>query len=313
MKKSKAVEFLKQFNESLVQEIPRRVLGKTGVSVSILGLGGQGALESHGDAKNCVKIIRKALELGVTYFDTSPIYDDSELYYGEALRGDRKKIFLATKTDDRTRDGSLRTLDRSLKRLKTDHIDLWQIHHLESMKDAAEAVRKGGALDALREMQKQGVVRFIGITGHDHPDALLYAMLKADFDVVLCPVNACERNMKPSFIDTVVPRANEREMGIVGMKVFAQGHIFKGGGLSTEEALIYAMSHKVSTVIAGMDSVQQLEECVSIAKKFSIAKAAILRAIEAKTKDHVKYGCFYRRENGGYGSQEDLTTVSAEE
>ena len=304
---------LQQFNSLLSKEaktdIPRRQLGKTGVQVSIFGLGGQGALESHGDEENCIKIIRRAVELGVNYFDTSPIYEDSEGYCGLALGKDRKNIFLATKTDDRTRDGSLRLLEKSLKRLNTDYIDLWQIHHLEGMDDAAAATKKGGALDALKEMKDQGVVKFLGITGHDHPDALLYAMLKYDFDVVLCPANACEKNVKPSFLNTVVPYANKKEMGIVGMKVFAQGHIL-GGDVTAEEALIYAMSQKVSTVIAGVDSIEQLERCVDIARKFIPINETLQQAIEGKTAPRAEHGCFYRREFGGYGSKEELTTIN---
>jgi aryl-alcohol dehydrogenase-like predicted oxidoreductase len=304
---------LQQFNHLLSKEakpiIPCRQLGKTGIQVSIFGLGGQGALESHGDEDNCVKIIRRAIELGVTYFDTSPIYESSEDYYGAALGKDRKNIFLATKTDDRTRDGSLRLLEKSLKRLKTDYIDLWQIHHLEDMDDAAAATKKGGALDALKEMKDQGVVKFLGITGHDHPDALLYALLKHDFDTVLCPANACERNVKPSFLDTVILYANKKEMGVIGMKVFSQGHIL-GGDVTAEEALIYAMSQKVSTVIAGCDSIEQLENCVGIARKFVPINETLQRAIERKTAPRADHGCFYRREFGGYGSQEDLTTVN---
>lgn len=306
----KSLLALQQFNYLLSKQeekdIPTRPLGKTGVQVSIFGLGGQGALESHGDADNCVKIIRRAVELGVSYMDTSPVYDESEEYYGEALGDDRKKIFLATKTDDRTRDGSMKLLEKSLKRLKTDHVDLWQLHHLENMDEAAKACGKDGALQALKEMQEQKVVRFLGITGHDHPDALLYAMLEHPFDVVLCPVNACDRNVQPAFLDTVVPLANKREMGVVGMKVFAQGHMFHKKLVSPEEALVYALSQRVATVIAGCDDVDQLEFCVEVAKRFSPANETILREIEKKTKKIARHACFYRREFGGYESRDKL-------
>jgi aryl-alcohol dehydrogenase-like predicted oxidoreductase len=145
-------------------QIPTRKLGKTEFDVPILSLGGQGSLESQGNMKNCVKIIRRAYELGVCYCDSSPIYKDSELYYGEALDGIRKKVFLASKSDDRTRDGSLKLIEKSLKRLRTDYLDLWQIHHLDNISDVNQVSRKDGALQAFVEMKEQKVVRFIGFT-----------------------------------------------------------------------------------------------------------------------------------------------------
>ena len=298
---------LRDLFEQKAGTMPERELGKTGVKVPILSLGGQGSLESQGNEKNCVEIIQRAYELGIRYFDSSPIYDDSELYYGKAIGGFRKKIFLATKTDDRTRDGSLKFIEKSLKRLKTDYIDLWQIHHLDTMKDVDQATAADGALQALLEMQEQGVVKYLGFTGHQYPDVLMEMMKRHKFDTVLCPVNAADKNMDPSFIETVVRAASRRSIGIIGMKVFAQGFIFDPKGITTTwEALAYALSQPVSTVIVGIDTIGQLEENVAIAKSFTSMEAARQRYIESKTKDNVRRGCFFRGEFGGYKSREKL-------
>ncbi len=150
--------------------MPKRKLGKTGYDVGVFSLGGQGSLETQ---KGNIDIIIRAYELGVNYFDTSPIYGPSEDLYGKALAGFRNKIFLATKTEKRDRDGALKDIEKSLKRLKTDYIDLWQIHHLENHDEINKICGKNGALKALLEMKEQGVVKFLGITGHEDPKPLL--------------------------------------------------------------------------------------------------------------------------------------------
>lgn len=297
---------LKLLHEQKTGGIPRQPFGKIG-QVSIISLGGQGSLEQQGDEDNCIKIIRRAYELGINYFDTAPVYGPSEDYYGKALKGIRNKIILATKTDDRTRDGSLKLIEKSLKRLKTDYIDLWQLHHLDNIDEVNQITGKDGALQALLEMQEQGVVKHLGFTGHQDPKILMEMMKRHKFDSVLCPVNASDRNMNPSFIDTVVKAAKRREMGIVGMKVFSQGYIFHPRGITTTwEALYYAMSQPASTLIVGIDTIGQLEENVALAKSFTKLTKTQLDYIESKTKDSIRRGSFFRKEFGGYDSQKQL-------
>lgn len=287
--------------------LPTRPLGSTGQQVTIFGLGGQGSLETQGGEKNCINIIQIAYELGVNYFDTAPIYGPSEDYYGKAIKNFRKNIFLATKTDDRTRDGSLSLLETSLKRLKTDYIDLWQIHHLDRMSEIDQVSAKNGALQALIEMKEEGVVKNIGITGHERPSILQEMMKRHDFDAVLCPVNAADIHMKKPFIKTVLPDAQRRGVGIIGMKVFAQGHIFDEKGLTTTWApLSYAISQPVSTVIVGCDSPEQLRANVAVAKSFTQLGKEKLREIESMTKGYERRACFFRSEYGGYPSQKKL-------
>jgi aryl-alcohol dehydrogenase-like predicted oxidoreductase len=282
-------------------------LGKIGFDVTILGLGGQGSLEHHGGEKNCIKIIQRAFDLGINYFDTSPIYGPSEIYYGKAMGSFRKKIFLATKTDDRTRNGSLRFLERSLKRLKTDYIDLWQIHHLDKIEEVNEVSRKGGALEALTKMKDEGVVRNLGFTGHENPEILEEMSKRFDFDTILMPVNAAERHVKPSFIEKMIPIANSKGLGITGMKVFTQGYIFNKDGLTTTwEPLHYALSQDIDTIIVGCDNPAQLEENILIAKMFKKLDPSELKEIENKTKSYVRAACFFRSKFGGYDSKKKL-------
>jgi aryl-alcohol dehydrogenase-like predicted oxidoreductase len=308
---NEAIQYLSDLSNKRVRvatnniPMPKRQLGVTGHNVSIFSLGGQGSLEQQGDKDNCIEIIRRAYDLGVNYFDTSPIYGPSEDYYGEALQGIRDQVFLATKTEKRDYDGSMRNIEESLKRLKTDYVDLWQIHHLESIEEAKLA--KDGALKALIEMKEHGVVKNLGFTGHDHPDALLYMMDAYPFDTVLCPVNAAEVHMEPSFINDVVSEANRRRMGIIGMKIFSQGFIFHPDGITTTwEPIVYALSQNISTIIVGCDTVAQLEENVSIAKAFYKLHYGQQQEIERKTKDYLERSNFFRREFGGYDSQKEL-------
>src|SRR5271168_2514264 len=146
--------------------IPTRPLGKTGRQVTLFGLGGEGVLRTWGQDRAAAQVITRALEQGVTYCDTAPAYSGSLDYYGAALGERRGQVFLASKTHDRTRDGSLRLLDESLARARTDHLDLWQLHDLRTPRDLQMIFGKGGALEALIEAREQGRVKFLGLTGH---------------------------------------------------------------------------------------------------------------------------------------------------
>ena len=295
-------------NEDIRQkELPTRKLGKTGFNVPIISLGGQGLLGTQGNKKNCVKIIERAFELGIRLMDTAPIYGESEDIYGIGLKPFRKKIFLATKTHKRDRSGSLRLIEKSLKRLKTDYLDLWQIHHIDTMEDVNESTGKDGALQALIEMKEQKVVRNIGFTGHECPKLLVEMTKRHDFDTVLCAVNPADKYVNPSFIETILPVANKNKMGIIGMKVFAQSYIFNPNGINTAwEPIMYTLSQPISTVIIGVDNIYQLEENIAIAKTFRKLTPDEMKAIEEKTKKYVKRAQFFRKRYGGYNSKYEL-------
>jgi predicted aldo/keto reductase-like oxidoreductase len=224
------------------------------------------------------------------------------------MDGWRDNIFLASKTDIRDKDGSLKEIEKSLKRLKTDYLDLWQIHHLDTIDEVNKVTSKNGALEALIEMKEQGVVKHLGITGHSAPSVLLEIMDRFDFDTVLCPVNVGDMSMKPPFITTVVKEAKEQDMGIIGMKVLAQGFVFHPkASTTTWEPITYALSQDISTIIMGVDSVEQLEENVSIARSFNPMSQKMQTELEKKTKPYRRRACFFRREYGGYDSQKDLS------
>lgn len=234
-------------SEAFADFIPKeplstRVLGKTGVNVTSFGLGGEGILRTSGKMKEAVAVIKKALDLGVTYFDTAPAYAKSQDYYGEALHERRDNIFLASKTHERTRSGSLKLLEDSLNRLRTDHLDLWQLHDLRTKDDLDEIFSKDGALKAAQEAKEQGLIKFIGITGHHDPQILLEAMRRFPFDTVMCSVNAADIWYLP-FKDTVIPEAIKQNMGIIAMKVLGRGALLRKDGIETaKEGISYVLN-----------------------------------------------------------------------
>src|ERR1700753_3113183 len=176
--------------------MPTRNLGKTGYKVGIFSLGGQAALERGNNFDVAVPIIERALDLGVNYIDTSSIYGGpdrwSEQYVGKVMAHRRNEAFLATKTKERTRDGSMQMIEKSLQLLQTDHVDLWQLHDIGTMTDVNEVFAKGGAMEALLEMKEQKVVRNLGITGHYRPDALMECIHRYPFDTILMALNAAD-------------------------------------------------------------------------------------------------------------------------
>src|ERR1700691_5703434 len=215
-------------NAATSDSMPTRNLGKTGYKVGIFSLGGQAALEKPHNEANAVPIIERALDLGVNYIDTSSIYGGperwSEQYIGSVMKHRRSDAFLATKTKERTREGSMRMIETSLKLLQTDHVDLWQLHDIGTMTDINEIFAKGGAMEALLQARDQKIVRYLGVTGHYRPDALIEAIHRYPLDTILLAVNAADPHHY-SFSEQLLPLAVEKQMGIIGMKVPARGRI----------------------------------------------------------------------------------------
>jgi len=285
--------------------MPTRNLGRTGHRVGLFSLGGQASIERPENEKVAVPIIERALDLGINYIDTSARYGGearwSEQYIGQVMKRRRNEAFLATKTHDRTADGSLRLLETSLKLLQTDHVDLWQLHAMSTIEDVEAVCKPGGALEAFRKARDQKLVRFLGLSGHTDPDVLAEAIRRFPFDTVLMAFNAADTWHLP-FKKTLLPLAIEKEMGIIGMKIPARGRILAGvppppvdkqrgtakhdrpGTLTIKEAMRYTLSHPVSTVIIGVDNIAQLEENVRIAQDFLPLNAAQLTALEEKVK-----------------------------
>ena len=304
------------WNPRTAEAMPTRNLGKTGFRVGVFSLGGQAAIEKPENDAVAVPLVERALDLGVNYVDTSARYGGearwSERYFGQVLPKRRSEVFVATKTHDRGRDGSLKLLETSLKLLRTDHVDLWQLHAMSTMEDVEKVTAKGGALEAFREAREQKLVRFLGLSGHTDPAVLAEAIRRFPFDTVLLAVNAADPHHLP-FASELLPLAVEKEMGIVGMKVPARGRLLAGyvpppleaqrgrvkatrsGTLSMAEAMRYVLSLPVSTVIVGCDSIAQLEENVAIAKAFTPLSGAQLAALEAKAAPVAQQSLWFRR------------------
>ena len=277
----------------MMTPIPRRLLGRTGVPITLFGLGGEGILRTHGETKAAVRVIHRALDQGVNYCDTAPAYASSMDYYGAALGERRQEIFLASKTHIRTRDGSLKLLDESLKRLRTDHLDLWQLHDLRTQTDLKEIFAKGGALEALLQAKSEGRVRHLGLTGHHDPQILLEAMQRFKFDTVLLALNAADVH-RLSFIKTVLPEAVRQGTAVIGMKVCAQGALLDPGALKMDEAVGYVLSLPgVSHVIIGCKTEAEVDDNARIAREFKPLDNDAMRGLEARTKaDHARFAYF---------------------
>lgn len=273
------------------QAIPIRALGKTGRQVTLFGLGGEGVLRTWGEDKAAARVISRALDQGVTYCDTAPAYAGSLDYYGATLAERRSQVFFASKTHDRTRDGSLKLLDESLKRARTDHFDLWQLHDLRTTDDLTRIFSKGGALEALVQAKAEGRVKHLGITGHHDPAILLEAMRRFDFDTVLVALNAADVHRLP-FITTVVAEASKRGMGIIAMKVCAQKRLLYR--LSMAESLGYAWSIPgVSLAIVGCETPEEVDENAEIARAFQPLATESMRELESRTQaEHRAFAYF---------------------
>lgn len=263
-------------------EIPKRTLGKTGVDVTILGLGGEGVLRTFGHEAEAYRLINTALDLGIRYFESARAYSGSESYYGDALKERRKEIFLTSKSHARDKKGALAHLEETLSNMNTDHLDLWQIHDVRTQDEVEEIFGKGGAIEAFVEAKEKGYVRFIGVTGHHDPLIIRDCIEQFDFDTVLIPVNPAEPYDR-SFIDQVMPVAREKNMGIIGMKVYFRGFAARLPFYTSMEPFFrFALSHPVSAIVIGCDDIRQLEENVRYAGKFEpMSKREIKDLVES--------------------------------
>ena len=258
-------------------KLPRRILGKTGVEVSALALGGVIGMSLPPSASHDPALLAEtALHLGITYFDTAPSYNNgqSETNYGQVLARRRKEVFLATKTGDRTHDGTLRSIEQSLKRLQTDRVDLIQIHGISPTEDLDAWEKPTGVLAALHKLREQKVTRFIGVTGHDSAAKLREAIERYELDTLLTTLNPVSR--RQPFREDLLPMANRKQMGVIAMKVMGGGNgcLVTGNPLqkvlqryhdqtahqvNPERLIRYTLSLPISVAVIGVASVEQLK------------------------------------------------------
>lgn len=256
-------------------------LGRTGMEVSVVGLGGEGVLRTYNRGEEAQGVIHEALRQGITYCDCARVYSDSERYYGSiwethpALRG---SIVQTSKSASRDRNGALHDLSASLQRLGTDHLDLWQIHDVRTEEDFARISRPGGALEAFISAKESGLVHSIGVTGHHDPTILSKAVEQWPVDTVLMPVNPVEEVIGGFLTDTL-PKAKEKGMAVIGMKVLGAGHyIVPGLGITAQLLVRYALSCGITLAIVGCSTPQEVRE---------LAAAADLPLLSDAEKDKV--------------------------
>ncbi|MBV8887972.1 MAG: aldo/keto reductase [Chroococcidiopsidaceae cyanobacterium CP_BM_RX_35] len=283
---------------TITATMPERVLGRTGVKLPIFGLGGAGQtpLSWDGAEKDAVAIIQRALELGIRYFDTAASYGPSEDYLGKVLPPHRSQLFLASKTAFRDRDGAWRELERSLTRLKTSYLDLWQLHRVSFGHELDTIFGKDGAVNALEEAMQQKLVRFTGITGHHDPTIIAQGLRRYPFHTALIPVNAADKHHPHPFIPVVLPVAQQQKVGVIAMKVPAYGRLFKPGALEgMHQALGYSLSQPgVNCCTIAAETVAQLEQNVDVAKAFQLLPATDMAAIEQRTAAIWEDNTFFR-------------------
>jgi aryl-alcohol dehydrogenase-like predicted oxidoreductase len=271
-------------------DVPYRTFGKTSERISIVGLGGY-HIGVPKDPAESTRLIRSALDRGVNFLDNCWDYHDgeSERRMGTALRdGYRKKAFLMTKFDGRTKASTARQIDESLQRLQTDTIDLMQYHENIRMEDPDRFFAPSGPLEALLEAKKAGKIRYIGFTGHKDPVVHLRMLEVAEahkfrFDACQLPLNVMDAHFR-SFERDVVPRLVAQGIAVLGMKSMGSGDILKSGVVNAVECLHYAMNLPTSVVITGCESMERLDQAIEAARSFRPLTAAQVSALLARTK-----------------------------
>ena len=253
----------------------QRDLGRTGERVSAIGLGGFHIGAPNLSEDESLRIIRSAVDGGITFMDNCWDYNqgESEIRMGRALKdGYRQKVFLMSKLDGRTKEEAARQVDETLKRLQTDQLDLIQHHEIIRFDDPDRVFAEGGAMEAVLEAKQAGKVRYIGFTGHKDPRIHLYMLEVAEqngfrFDTVQMPLNVLDAHFR-SFHQLVLPKLVEKQIGVLGMKSMGDGLILKSGVATPVECLRYALSLPTSVVITGIDSLKILQQALDLMRDF---------------------------------------------
>jgi predicted aldo/keto reductase-like oxidoreductase len=277
-------------------QIPSRPFGRTGVTVSAIGLGGY-HLGTVSSKREAVKLVQKAVDAGITFMDNAWEYHDgrSEELMGVALEGRRGDVFLMTKVCTHGRDArtAMRQLEQSLRRLKTDYLDLWQIHEVVYDNDPDLHFAKGGVVEAIDRAKREGKTRFVGFTGHKDP-AIHLKMLSHDypFDACQLPLNCFDRAFR-SFETQVLPELARRGIAPIGMKSLGgRGEAVKKRVVSAPDAIRYAMSLPIATLVSGIDSQAVLRQNLKIAQGFAPMSEAEMQALRNRLSDVAGDGRF---------------------
>ncbi|CAN5164184.1 aldo/keto reductase [soil metagenome] len=268
--------------------IPTRPLGSTGVSVSSLCIGGW-HVGQLGD-EDAIHLLHAAHDEGITFWDNAWDYHEgrSEDLMGRALQGRRDKVFLMTKNCSRDAAGTRQHLEDSLRRLRTDYLDLWQFHEINYDNDPEWIVESGALAEAIKA-QKEGKVRFLGFTGHKSPHILQKMIPLHTWDTCQHPVNVCDHHYR-SFRHELLPNLAAKNIASIGMKSMGGGNLEKGGQIvangvvTAEEALRYSLSQPIASLVVGIDSLNVLKQDVAVARNFVPLESEELNAVLAKAK-----------------------------
>lgn len=271
--------------------MPTREFGKTGVRVTILGLGGGHAVADSREIG--MQLVEQAYGQGIRFFDAAPIYNHCQGNYGEVLERRRSSVFLQTKTMARDRDGALRELEASLKAMRTDHLDSWLLHDVRRDDEIDKILGPGGALEAFTQAVDQKVVRFIGASCHSTP-ATLERLIKAHpLDCTIMSLNAAEWYDKP-FVPSVLPVAVEKQMGIIAMKVMGYGELLKA--ITPKEALDWALSLPISVAIVGIHRPTDIDANAELARSWKPLSPAQMATIAERARPVAHAATFFRRD-----------------
>jgi uncharacterized protein len=277
-------------------EIPRRPLGRTGVEVSALSLGGY-HLGLVGDDDEAVRLTHEAIDAGITFLDNAWEYHEghSEELMGRAIADRRDKVFLMTKvcTHGRGRATAMQQLEESLRRLRTDYLDLWQVHEVAFENDPELHFAADGVIEALEEARRAGKVRFIGFTGHKDPSLHLKMLARGyPFDTCQLPLNCCDATFR-SFEQQVLPELKRQGVAAIGMKSLGgAGDMVTAGLVKAEEALRYAMSLDVAATVSGIDSREVLQQNLGVARGFTPMSEEEMKALRERCARQAADGRF---------------------
>lgn len=274
-----------------------RAFGRTGTQVTVVGLGGEGILRTHGQDARAQAVISTAIAEGITYFDCARVYAGSEGYYGAVWTThpeQRAKVFQTSKSASRDRPGALRDLETTLATLGTSHLDLWQIHDVRTEGDLMAVAAPGGALEAFLEAKAAGKTRFIGVTGHHDPRVLTKAVNEWPVDAVLMPVNPVEGALG-GFLDSTLPQAKEKGLAVIGMKVLgASYYLVPEFGVTPRALIRYALSQGITLAIVGCRTPEEVKTLARVGRDFQPLSAEEQRDVVQRFKPVARDLAYYR-------------------
>jgi predicted aldo/keto reductase-like oxidoreductase len=291
-------EFAMGYNDTPpVRVIPTRVFGKTGIDVTITGLGGEGVLRTYGQEDDARRVIREAVVRGITYYDCARAYAGSEKYYGlvwSMYPDDRTRIFQTSKSAMRSKNEALADLDQTLRNMGVDYLDLWQIHDVRTEEDLKIISGPGGALEAFLEAKSNGTTRFIGVTGHHDPKILEKAIREWPIDSAMMPINPVEAALG-GFMDSALPAALEKGIAVIGMKVLGSAHyILPDAGITPEMLIRFALSQPITVAIVGCSNGPHVQTLTETGRSFSPLSPEERQAIVGIFHPYAKKLAFYR-------------------